>query len=144
MLLDDIARIAARKVTLAPGHLDAECANTHRLDATAAERIILTVPEVVAALLAAANALRAGVTGPAVFYLWHDEPSAQLRCGITSRPPHDLPLATDYRLTSDLTGIVESFMLADPKAAVPAELDLTTDDPDPPDDPPLPVWTHPL
>ncbi|MDQ7906394.1 hypothetical protein RB614_17915 [Phytohabitans sp. ZYX-F-186] len=144
MLLEAIADIATHEVTLAPGDPHAEAANTHWLDAPSVERALLTVREVVAAFDATVAALRARVHGPAVFYVWHDDRAGQLRCGVTSRPPADLPFGADYRLTGDLTQIVAAYLLADPKSAVPPELELTADDPAPVDDPPLLVWTHSL
>jgi hypothetical protein len=144
VLLEAIAEIATHEVTLAPGDPRAEAGNTHWLEATSVERAILTVPEVVGAFHATVATLRTRVAGPAVFYVWHDDRAAQLRCGISSRPAHDLPFGTDYRPTGDLAGIVAGYLLADPKTAVPPELDLTADDPAPRDDPPLPVWVHPL
>lgn len=144
MLLEAIADIANHEVTLAPGDPRAEAANTHWLDAPSLERALLTVSDVVGALHATIAALRERVTGPALFYLWHDDRAGQLRCGITSRPAEDLPFGSEYRLTTDLAAIVAGYLLTDPKAAVPAELDLTADDPAPVDDPPLLVWTRPL
>jgi hypothetical protein len=144
VLLEAIAEIAAHDVTLAPGDPHAEAANTHWLDAPSVERAILTVPEVVGAFHATVAALRGRVGGPALFYVWHDDRAGQLRCGTTSRPAHDLPFGSDYRVTGDLASIVAAYLLAEPKSAFPAEVDLTADDPAPRDDPPLPVWTHPL
>jgi hypothetical protein len=144
VLLEAIADIVRHEVTLAPGDPRAEAANTHWLDAPSVERTMLTVPEVVGAFHATVAALHERVDRPALFYVWHDERAAQLRCGITSRPPADLPFGTDYRLTGDLGSIVAAYLLADPKSAIPAELELTADDPGPHDDPPLPVWTHAL
>ncbi|GAA4450040.1 hypothetical protein [Phytohabitans houttuyneae] len=144
MLLEAIAEIARRDVTLAPGDPHAEARNTHWLDAPSVERAILTVSEVVRAFHATVAALRERVDRPAIFYVWHDDRAGQLRCGITSRRPADLPFGGEYRLTGDLASIVAGYLLGDPKAAVPAELDLTVDDPAPLDDPPLPVWTHAL
>jgi hypothetical protein len=144
VLLDVIAEIAHHEAILTPGDPHAESTNTRWLEAPSVERTMLTVSEVVGALLATAHALRARVPGPAVFYVWHDDRAGQLRCGITSRPAHDLPFGGDYRATGDLAPIVAAYLLADPKAAVPAEIDLTMDDADAPDDPPLPVWTYPL
>jgi hypothetical protein len=144
VLLEAIADIASHEVRLAPGDPHAEARNTHWLDAPSVERAILTVREVVAAFHATVAALRERVDGPALFYVWHDDRAGQLRCGITSRPAADLPFGTDYRLTGDLASIVAAYLLGDPKAAVPAELELTADDPAPLDDPPLQVWTHAL
>jgi hypothetical protein len=141
VLLDAIEEIAHHEVIVAPGDPHAESANTRWLESPSAERAMLTVPEVVGAFLATAHALRARVPGPAVLYVWHDDRAGQLRCGITARPAHDLPFGGDYRATGDLAPIVSAYLLADPKAAVPAEIDLTADDPGTPDDPPLPVWT---
>lgn len=144
MLLEAIADIANHEVTLAPDDQRAEAANTRWLDAPSVERALLTVSEVVGAFHATVAALRKRVDGPALFYLWHDERAGQLRCGITSRPAADLPFGSEYRLTGDLASIVAGYLLGDPKAAVPAELELTVDDPAPVDDPPLAVWTHAL
>jgi hypothetical protein len=144
VLLEAIADIATHEVTLAPDDPHAEAGNTRWLYAPSVERAILTVSEVVGAFHATLAALRDRVDGPALFYLWHDERVGQLRCGITSRPPADLPFGTDYRLTADLASIVAAYLLGDPKSAIPAELELTADDPAPYDDPPLPVWTHAL
>jgi len=144
VLLEAIAEIANHEVTLAPGDPHAEAGNSHWLDAPSVERAILSVPEVVRAFHATVAALRERVPGPAVFYLWHDDRAGQLRCGITSRPAHDLPIGSDYRTTGDLATIVADYLLADPKAAFPPEIDLTVDDPAPPEDPPLLVWTYPL
>jgi len=144
VLLEAIAEIATHDVTLAPGDPHAEAGNSHWLDAPSVERAMLTVPEVVRAFRATVAALRLRVGGPAVFYVWHDDRAGQLRCGITSRPAHDLPFGSDYRATGDLASIVAGYLLADPKAAFPAEIDLTADDPAPTDDPPLLVWTCPL
>lgn len=144
MLLEAIADIAAHEVTLAPGDPHAESANTHWLDAPSVERAILTVSEVVGAFHATVAALRERVDRPALFYVWHDERAGQLRCGITTCPPADLPFGTAYRVTGDLASIVAGYLLGDPKAAIPAELELTVDDPAPEDDPPLPVWTQHL
>ncbi|MGN9906945.1 hypothetical protein ACTMTJ_05240 [Phytohabitans sp. LJ34] len=144
MLLEAIAAIAHHEVTLAPGDPHAEAGNSHWLDAPSVERAILTVPEVVRAFHATVATLRERVRGPAVFYVWHEERAGQLRCGITSRPAHDLPFGSDYRATGDLASIVAAYLLADPKAAVPVEIELTVDDAAPGDEPPLLVWVHPL
>ncbi|WP_173164945.1 hypothetical protein [Phytohabitans suffuscus] len=143
MLLESIAAIAGHDVTLAPGDPHAEARNTHWLQAPSVERAILTVREVVAAFDETVAALRDRVPGPATFYVWHDERAGQLRCGVTSRPVHDLPFGTDYRPTADLAPVVAAYLCGDPKSAVPPEVDLTADAPGP-DDPPLPVWVHPL
>jgi len=144
VLLEAIAQIGNREVMLAPGDPYAEAGNTHWLDAPSLERALLTVTEVVAAFRAAVERLIARTPGPALFYVWHDDRTTQLRCGVTSRPAYDLPFGSDYRLTTDLGSIVAMFLLTDPKSASPPELDLTTDDPTPPDDLPVLVWTQPL
>jgi hypothetical protein len=144
VLLESIAAIADQPVKLAAGDPRAESDNIHWLDASPAERSALSVAALVAALLATAHKLRERVAEPAVFYVWHDEQTAQLRCSVTTRPATDLPFGSDYRVTGDLAPIVAMFLTATPKAAVPWEVELTADDPAPRDDPPVPVWVFDL
>lgn len=148
--MEFIERIAHEPVTLAPGDRAAESAdNTHWLGASAEERASVTVDEVVAAFARTARAVLERGTGPATFYVWHDEQAGQLRCSVTSRTPTTLPFGGTYYPTDDLTGIVTDFLTDHSPGFIPWT-DLTEtdegpadEDPAPPEPqyPPFPVWT---
>ncbi|GAA3000771.1 hypothetical protein GCM10020229_11170 [Kitasatospora albolonga] len=149
MLLTWIAELADEPLALEPADRPVEWeTNTWHLNAEVEDRRSLTVAEVAAAFERTAAALRArvlaaGYTGPATFYVWHDELAGQLRCSTGTAPPDDLPFGGAYAPTTDLAPVVAPF-LADSSPGVititePSEDDAAGPDPEPA---PFPVWVR--
>ena len=115
MLLKEIRAIAGETLVLSPHDQDAEHANTSWFGAPPHERMGLSADEVVTAFEETAELLRDQVatmpyTGPATFYVWHDEDAGQLRCSTGSCGQNNLPFEAPYRATSDLHAIVVEFL----------------------------------
>jgi hypothetical protein len=78
--------------------------------------------------------------------VWYDGQAGQLRSGVTSRSPADLPFSGDWLPTADLALIIAS-CLEDQSPGVVGWDELRRcdfDAPAPPDRPPLHVWTYEL
>ncbi|WP_037605473.1 hypothetical protein [Streptacidiphilus rugosus] len=133
MLLTWIAEVADEPLMLEPGDRPVEWAtNTWSLGADDADRRALSVPEVVAAFERTAAAIRlrlreTGFTGPATFYVWHDQQAGRLRCSTGSVPPDQLPFGGAHVLADDLGPVVEGFLRNHQPPPGPA---------------PLPVWAR--
>ncbi|MFD8750329.1 hypothetical protein ACFV0O_05010 [Kitasatospora sp. NPDC059577] len=116
MLLTYIAEPADEPLDLEPDDRRVEWeTNTRWLSAGAEDRRASTVAEVVAAFERTALLLRArvgalGHTGPATFYVRHDDRSGQLRCSTGSVGPEKLPFGGAYVPVDDLAPIVADFL----------------------------------
>ncbi|MFI5530870.1 hypothetical protein ACIA8O_20255 [Kitasatospora sp. NPDC051853] len=143
MLLTWIAELADEPLALEPADRPVEWeTNTWHLNAEVEDRRSLTVAEVATAFERTAAALRvrvreAGYSGPATFYVWHDEIAGQLRCSTGTVPPEDLPFGGSYRPVTDLGPVVGPF-LADDSPGVIALTD--SEEPDEEEPAPFPVW----
>jgi hypothetical protein len=153
VLLRDIREVADDPVSLTPDDPRLEVAtNTTWLGAPPEERSALSVDQVVTAFEKTARALRRRIaatdySGPATFYVWHDELAGQLRCSLTSRTQANLPFGGSYSPTSDLGAVVAGFLSNQTPGLV------LWDDLEPANEltpeensahPPLPVWTYDL
>ncbi|WP_406192021.1 hypothetical protein OH807_41065 [Kitasatospora sp. NBC_01560] len=144
MLLTWIAELADEPLALEPADRPVEWeTNTWYLNAEVEDRQSLSVAEVAAAFERTAAALRAriratGYSGPATFYVWHDEVAGQLRCSTGTVAPDDLPFGGAYAATTDPGPVIVPF-LADDNPGVIAITD--TEEPYGPAEPiPFPVW----
>ncbi|MFE7767173.1 hypothetical protein [Streptomyces sp. NPDC057438] len=116
MLLTWIAEVADEPLVLEPADRQVEReTDTWWLGAEDADRMSLSVSEVVAAFERTAATIRSrirelGFPGAATFYVWHDRQAGQLRCSTGSVTPDELTFRGAYVLCDDLGAVVEGYV----------------------------------